>query len=174
MRRAFAGTRLRSDDRGEMMVLMFGLTALLLGLGGTLMWLLGRPLGIGPVGANQDAALAGGVVLRQQALAAGLRAGDVVSATAQLDVGRACDAASQAARGDGAQLLTCMLDPNGLTVVTAWDGEHAREDGQNLQSGVVSFLDSADGCLALSTSWGDQLPSVCGDAETSANPAGNG
>lgn len=154
-----SGSPLRSDDRGEMLVLMFGMTALLLGLAAVLLLQLSRQPGHTPVAANQDAALAGGVVLRQQALAAGLAAGQVVPEAARVDVGRACVAAEQAAGAGGAEVVTCELAPTGFTVVTAWADARA---GQGFETGTVALVDAAGGCLVLRTSWGERLPATCG------------
>jgi hypothetical protein len=149
--------RARSTDSGEMLLLMAGLTVLLVGLAGILLWVLAREPGATPAGANQEAALAGGTLLRQQALRAGLTAGQAVPGADALDVDRACTAADRAAAAEGAELVTCELTPTGFTVVTAW-GDDAAEPG--FETGVVTLVDSG-GCLALDTSWGEQLPAAC-------------
>jgi hypothetical protein len=148
---------LRTDDRGEMLVLMFGMTAMLLGLAAVLLVQMAKEPGHTPVAANQDAVLAGAVVLRQEALGAGLAAGDLLSSRDLLNVDAACTAAGQAAAAGGAQVVTCELAPTGFTVVTAWaDGT----DGQAFESGTVELVDDGS-CLAMDTSWGEQLPARC-------------
>lgn len=144
-------------DRGEMLLLMSGLTVLLIGLAGVLMWMLAQQPGRTPVAANQEAALAGGTLLRQQALEAGLAARDVAPGTEALDVARACTAADRAAAAEGAELVTCELAASGFTVITAWG---AAEPDAGFETGVVTLVD-ADGCLALDTSWGERLPATC-------------
>ena len=107
----------RADDRGEMLLLMFGITAVLLGIAGVLVQQLGRPLAVNPVEASQNAAVAAGSALRQQALREGLGATEVD----RLDVPAACAAAAASATADGYVLADCNLAPPGLSVVAARD-----------------------------------------------------
>jgi hypothetical protein len=148
--------RLRHEDRGEMLLVMAGLTALLF-------WQLGRSPGPTADAAGQDAALAGATVLRHQSLTGG-----------GLDVGAACAAATRSAAGDDAEVVTCGLDPAGLTVVTGWSPERAARDGQSFRTSVVTLVDGGAGCLAVATSWGEQLPPVCGAATGSAADSDTG
>lgn len=151
----------RTDDAGEMLVLMAGLTLMLLGVGAFLLHELGRPLAASPAAAGRQAALAGAAVLRQQALSDGLSAADLRAGSPRVDVTAACDAATAAASGAGAQVVTCALTSGGLTVVTARTTDRSREAGQSFDSAVVALVDTASGCLAMRTSWGPTLPATC-------------
>jgi hypothetical protein len=152
---------LRTDDSGEMLLLMFGLTVLLLGIAGVLLHVLGRPLAPAPVDASQDAALAGAVVLRQQALQEGLTAGEMTTAPQRFDVPAACAAVARTAAAQGLEVAGCDLAPTGLTVVIAHGTERASRDGQAFGSAAVALVDTPSGCLALRASWGATVPAVC-------------
>jgi len=144
-----------------MLLLMFGLTVLLLGIAGVLLHLLGRPLAPAPADASQDAALAGAVVLRQQALREGLTAGEMTTAPQRFDVPAACAAATRTAAAEGLAVADCDLAPTGLTVVTARAVEWASRDGQAFGSAAVALVDAPGGCLALRASWGATVPAAC-------------
>jgi hypothetical protein len=151
---------LRTDDRGMMTVLMFGLFVLLLAVAGLMIRLAGRPLPQSPTGASQDAALAGAVVLRRQALQEGIRASDIAAAPQQFDESAACAAASRLADSDGYAVTSCVLLPDGLTVVAA-KLSTAVSPGLALATAKVALVDAPGGCLALRTGWGSTLPPVC-------------
>jgi hypothetical protein len=151
---------LRTDDRGMMTVLMFGLFVLLLAIAGLMVRLAGRPLPQSPTGASQDAALAGAVVLRHQALQEGIRASDIAAAPQQFDESAACEAASRLADSDGYAVTSCVLLPDGLTVVAA-KLSTAESPGLALATAKVALVDAPGDCLALRTDWGTTLPPAC-------------
>jgi hypothetical protein len=144
----------RADDRGEMLLLMFGITAVLLGIAGVLVQQLGRPLAVNPAEASQNAAVAAGSALRQQALREGLGAAGVD----RLDLPAACAAAATSATADGYVLADCHLAPTGLSVVAARD---PNRDAAVFGSATVALADAPGGCLALRTGWGVDLPAIC-------------
>src|SRR4051812_45058017 len=111
-------SRLRppGDDRGEMLLVMVALTAMLLGTAGVLVWLLGRPLTSAPAEVNRDATLAAAGEWRAQALAAGLTAEQALAGVSGLDVDRICSAATGSALAVGRSIVDCRLDATGLTV----------------------------------------------------------
>ena len=147
------------DDGVAMVMVMFGLTATLLGIGGVLLHLLGRPPADEPALAGRDAAVAAAVAVRSQALAAGLRASDLDGSDG-LDVAAACGRAEKVA-GAAAEVVRCSLTATGLVVITARGERAAADGGQAFDSAVVRFVETAPGCLALRTSWGTRLAATC-------------
>jgi len=143
------GPRPGVDDRGEMLLVMVALTAMLLGTAGVLVWLLGRPLASVPVEVNRDATLAAAGEWRAQALAAGLTADQAFTG---LDVGKICSAATGSALARGLSITDCRLDATGLTVVSA-SGE----------IGTATLADAPASCLTVQTSWSETLPARCPD-----------
>lgn len=141
------------DDRGEMVLVMFGITVVLLGVAGVLVHLLGRPPATEPVTAGRQVALSAAVAVRAEALRAGLSSTELDD----LDVAGSCARGA----GAGAEVVSCELTPAGLTVVTARAERPAARNGQAFSSAVVRFVDTAGGCLALRTSWGTGLPATC-------------
>jgi hypothetical protein len=142
------------DDRGEMLLVMVALTAVLLGLAGVLTLMLARPSSPPSGDLNQDVTLSAAGEWRDQALAAGLSAGPAADGD-RLDQGRICAAATDAASAYGAQVLSCRLDADGLTVVTAGS------DASDPQTSTALLGDDDGGCLTIETSWLETLPARC-------------
>lgn len=147
-----------TEERGSMVLAMFGITVTLLGVAGVLLHLLGRPPAAEPVAAGRDAAMTAALAVRDQAVRTGLRAGDLDS-PGEVDVSAACARAGRAA--GAVQVVSCGLTPAGLTVLTARADRAAARSGQAYDSAVVRFVDTAGGCLALRTSWGTRIAAAC-------------
>jgi hypothetical protein len=143
--------RLPADDRGEMLLVMVALTAMLLGTAGALVWLLGRPLSFVPVEVNRDATLAAAGEWRAQALAAGLTAEQAIAGDG-LDVAKICAAATSSAADTGVSVADCWFDTGGLTVVLV-SGE----------TSTAILTDASTNCLTVQTSWQETLPARCPD-----------
>jgi hypothetical protein len=154
-------------ERGEMLLVMVGITAVLLGLAGYLVQRIGRPVTLTPAQVAGDAAFAGASVLRTQAITGGLRAADM-AAPERFDVPAACAAARRTAAGEGFEVSDCQLAPTGLTVVLGRDVGQVADQGASLTGATAALVDTADGCLALRGDWGEALPAVCPDG-----PAGS-
>lgn len=148
-----------NDERGEMIVVMFGITALLLGITGVLVTMAGRPAPDAPAAAARDAAMAAAVEIRTQALHSGLRAADLGSPR-QVDIGAACDRAERAV-GASARVVECGLTSEGITVLAGRADDAVADNGQSFASATVGFVDSTGSCLALRTSWAAALPALC-------------
>jgi hypothetical protein len=143
-----------ADDRGEMLLVMVALTAVLLGLAGVLTLMLARPATTPSGDLNQDVTLAAAGEWRDQALAAGPGAAPAGSGD-RVDRARICAAAADAASAYGAQVVSCRLDADGLTVVTAGPG------ASDPETSTALLGDDDGGCLTIETSWLETLPARC-------------
>jgi hypothetical protein len=142
-----------------MMLVMFGITAALLGVSAILLQQLQRPPATAPEDGGRRAALAVATVIRDQALRSGVPASGLDRST-RIDGPGACRGASRAA-GPDVEVVSCGLTAAGVTVVTAWRPAASAARGQSFSSAVVGFVDIAAGCMALRPSWGPTRAPVC-------------
>jgi len=140
---------------------MAALTAMLLGLAGALVWLIGRPVETVPTELNRDATLAAAGQWRTQALAAGLTAEQARTRPDLLDLRQICSAAAGPLLTRGLAIADCRLDTAGLTVILT-TGE----------TGTAVLADASAHCLTVQTSWQEALPARCPGAGASADLEG--